>query len=145
MHEEELEDGLPAALEAFVRAYVPDRLQVDLAFHPGDEWGWEDIPSQVGAQAYLVMREALANAARHSGCERVRMRLEIRDRELVGTVKDDGMGFDPEVAGKAGPAGGVGLRSMRERAEMLGGSLRVASRPEGGTTVEVRLPLDGRG
>jgi PAS domain S-box-containing protein len=144
-HEEELEDGLPAALEAFVRAYVPDGLQVELAFHPGDEWGWEDIPSQVGAQAYLVMREALANAARHSGCERVRMRLEIRDRELVGTVKDDGMGFDPEVAGKAGPAGGVGLRSMRERAEMLGGSLRVASRPEGGTTVEVRLPLDGRG
>jgi signal transduction histidine kinase len=88
------------------------------------------------------MREALTNAVRHSGCEHVTMSLEIRDRELAGAVEDDGGGFDPEAAGKASLYRGVGLQSMRERAEILGGSLRVAPRPEGGTTVEVRVPLD---
>lgn len=143
MPEEELEDGLPAALEALVRTYVPDGLHVELAFTPGDEWGWEDIPAPVGAQAYLVMREALTNAVRHSGCEHVRMGLEFCGTELVGTVEDDGGGFDPEVAG-ASPSGGVGLRSIRERAGMLGGSLRVDSAPGAGTKVELKVPIGGR-
>jgi signal transduction histidine kinase len=59
-------------------------------------------------------------------------------------VEDDGEGFDPGAAGKAGPSRGVGLRSMAERAQMLGGKLVVASRTEGGTRVEVRVPLHGR-
>jgi signal transduction histidine kinase len=59
-------------------------------------------------------------------------------------VEDDGEGFDPDEVGKATPSWGVGLRSMRERAEMLGGELRVDSKPGGGTKVEVRVPLDGR-
>jgi len=144
MPEEELEDGLPAALEALVRTYVPDGLHVELAFTPGDDWGWEDIPAQVGAQAYLVMREALTNAVRHSGCEHVRMGLEICGAELVGAVEDDGEGFDPDVAGGTIPSGGVGLRSMRERAGMLGGSLRVDSAPGAGTKVELRVTIGGR-
>jgi signal transduction histidine kinase len=145
MRQEELEDGLPAALEALARSSVPDRVHVEVAFPSGAEGGWEDIPAPVALQVYLVMREALINAVRHSGCGHAMMRLEIRDRELAGAVEDDGEGFDPQAPGKAGPSGGVGLRSMRERAEMLGGTLRVAPRPEGGTTVEVRLPLDGQG
>ena len=145
MHQEELENGLPAALEALARSSVPDRVHVEVAFSSGAEGGWEDIPAPVALQVYLVMREALINAVRHSGCEHAMMRLEIRDRELAGAVEDDGEGFDPQAPGKAGLSGGVGLRSMRERAEMLGGTLRVAPRPEGGTTVEVRLPLDGQG
>jgi PAS domain S-box-containing protein len=142
MHREELENGLPAALEALARGSVPDRVRVEVAFLSGAEGGWENIPAPVGLQVYLVMREALTNAVRHSGCEHVMMSLEIRDRELAGAVEDDGGGFDPEAAGKASLSGRVGLRSMRERAEMLGGSLRVAPRPEGGTTVEVRVPLE---
>jgi PAS domain S-box-containing protein len=142
MHQDELENGLSAALEALAHTFVPDHVRVDIDFPSDDEKGWEDVSARVGAQAYLVMREALTNAVRHSKCEHVEMKLEIHDGELVGTVEDDGSGFDPDVAGKAGPSGGVGLRSMRERAEMLGGSLRIAPRPEGGTTVEVRVPLD---
>ena len=140
-HEEELEDGLPAALQALVSAYVPDGLRVELALPSCDEEGWEDVPARVGAQAYLVMREALTNAVRHSGCEHLSMRLEVRERELAGRVEDDGSGFDREAVGKASPLGGVGLRSMRERAEMLGGSLRVDSAPGAGTKVELRVPI----
>ena len=143
MQQEELENGLPAALEALAHSSVPDRVRVDFDFPSAAENWWEDIPAPVGVQVYLVMREALTNAVRHSGCEHVRMRLEIRERELAGAVEDDGGGFDPEAEGKARPSGGVGLPSMRERAEMLGGSLRVVPGPEGGTTVEVRVPLGG--
>jgi signal transduction histidine kinase len=51
---------------------------------------------------------------------------------------------DPEAVGKATPSWGVGLRSMRERADVLGGSLRVESNRGAGTRVELRVPLDGR-
>jgi signal transduction histidine kinase len=95
-------------------------------------------------QVYLVMREALTNAVRHSGCELVMMSLEIRDREIVGAVEDDGEGFDLEVAEGTSLSGGLGLRSMRERAGMLGGSLRVDSAPGAGTKVELRVPIGGR-
>ena len=64
------------------------------------------------------------------------------DRE--GLVKDDGEGFDARAVPEAPPSWGVGLRSMRERAEMLGGSLRVDSEPGTGTRVELRVPLNGR-
>jgi two-component system, NarL family, sensor kinase len=84
------------------------------------------------------------NAVKHSGCERITVRLEVEDGEVYGRVEDDGEGFDPEAVGKASPSWGVGLRSMRERAEMLGGELRVSSRPGAGTSVEVRAPLNRR-
>jgi signal transduction histidine kinase len=144
MHQEELENGLPAALKAFARSSVPDRVHVEVAFPSGAEAGWEGIPAPVEIQVYLVMREALTNAVRHSKCERVTMSLEIRDRELVGAIEDDGGGFDPETAGKASLSGGAGLRSMRERAQMLGGSLGVDSAPGAGTKVELRVPIGGR-
>ncbi len=102
------------------------------------------IPEPVRVQVYLAMREAIRNAARHSGCSRIGMTLEVSDGELYGRVEDDGEGFDPAAVGKATPSWGVGLQSMRERTEMLDGSLRVDSKPGAGTRVEMRVPLDGR-
>ncbi len=128
------------AFEKLAETSVPDGIDVDLAFS-GDE---SSVPEPAGVQVYLVMREALRNAIRHSGCTRIGIRLEIGDGEVFGCVEDDGNGFDPEAVGKISPSWGVGLRSMGERAEMLGGRLRVASRPGASTRVEVRVPLDGR-
>ena len=71
--------------------------------------------------------------------------MEVGNGQVFGRVEDDGSGFDPEAVGKASPSWGMGLRYMAERAEMLGGELRVASRPGAGTRMEVRIPLDGRG
>jgi signal transduction histidine kinase len=70
--------------------------------------------------------------------------LDVTDGELRGVVEDDGGGFDPEAVGRASPSWGVGLRSMRERAEMLGGNTRVESAPGTSTRVEVRVPLNVR-
>jgi signal transduction histidine kinase len=59
-------------------------------------------------------------------------------------VADDGVGFDPAVVARSwsGSGGGLGLVSMRERAEALGGRVRIASGPKGGTSVEVELPRE---
>lgn len=109
--------------------------------YSGDE---SAVPKPIDLQVYLATREAVWNAVRHSGCLRVGVTLEVRDGEVRGVVEDDGMGFDPEAVGKAAPSWGVGLRSMRERPEMLGGSFRVESEPGAGTRVEIRVPMNGR-
>ena len=98
----------------------------------------------MGVQVYLIMREAVRNAVKHSRCGRIGIGLEIGDGEVVGVVEDDGEGFDPEEAGEASPSWGVGLGSMRERAEMLGGTLSIESGPGSGTRAEVRVPLDAK-
>jgi PAS domain S-box-containing protein len=138
--EEELKDGLRAAFESLLVTSVPYGVSVDLSFF-GDE---SLVPNAVGVQVYLVIREAVRNAVRHSGCERIGIPLRVEEDEVVGVVEDNGEGFDPEAVGKISPSWGVGLRSMAERAEMLGGELRVSSTPGAGTRVEVRVPLDGR-
>jgi signal transduction histidine kinase len=85
---------------------------------------------------YLVFKEAVNNAARHSGCSTVAIVLRTSGSGLSLEVTDDGVGF--EVA--AGTDGN-GLGSMRTRAGRLGGSLDVRSAPGAGTTVCLRIPL----
>ena len=101
LQEEELKDGLPAAFETLAQTSVPDGVDVDLSFS-GDG---SAIPEPVGVQVYLVMREALMNAVRHSGCSRIGVALEVSDGEVCGLVEDDGRGFDPAAVGKATPLG----------------------------------------
>ena len=140
LQDEELEEGLEAAFGKLADSYVPDGTEMNVSFS-GEE---SAVPGPVGTQAYLAMREAVRNAVRHSGCSRIGLTLEVVDGELHGLVEDDGEGFDQEAVAKAKPSWGVGLRSMRERAEILGGSLRVNSEPGAGTRVELRVPLNGR-
>jgi signal transduction histidine kinase len=87
---------------------------------------------------YRVAQEALTNVARHSGAARVALQLTWTDGSLEMTVRDDGRGFVvEEVAGK-----GLGLASMRERMETLGGALAISSGVSG-TRLEARAPLAG--
>lgn len=81
-----------------------------------------------------IGREAVTNAIKHADPAAVEVVLEYAD-EWQLRVRDDGRGFD-----KAGACGGFGLESMRRHAQTLGGSLRVTSAVEAGTTVEVVLP-----
>jgi PAS domain S-box-containing protein len=135
---EETEEGIAEALRSLLDTSAPDGVVTRLYFS-GDE---SLIARDVGAQVYLVMREAIRNALKHSGCEEVWTNLEIQPDELIGTVTDDGHGFDPETT-PDGLREGIGLRSMRERAVMVGGWLDLVSRPGHGTTVEIRVPLNG--
>jgi signal transduction histidine kinase len=101
----------------------------------GDEtWA----PPAIRDESFLVLREAVRNALRHSRPGMVLISVDIAPHELRGAVEDDGSGFDPEEA-----SGGVGLASMRERAALMGGGVTVTSRLTGGTTVELVVPLPG--
>jgi signal transduction histidine kinase len=85
-----------------------------------------------------ILHEALTNAIRHGDAHRVLVRLTGDEQGAVLRIDDDGCGFD--VAATIGAAAGLGLTSMGERAELLGGSLNVSSTPGSGTIVEVVLP-----
>jgi signal transduction histidine kinase len=99
-----------------------------------------DDPLAAGTREHLsrIAREAIANAARHGQARNVLVSLRRAEFGLALRVVDDGCGIAPADGG-AVPEG-FGLRSMRERAGALGGSLTVRRVPEGGTELEVVLP-----
>ena len=89
---------------------------------------------------FRIMQESLTNVARHAQANRVEVRLESIANDAVLTVSDDGIGMDTAARPHARS---FGLRGIRERVMLLGGSLEVASRPGAGTTLVVRLPVGG--
>jgi signal transduction histidine kinase len=95
-------------------------------------------PSQLLEVASAVIREAVANAAKHSGADRVRVRVSAGPDALEALVEDHGRGFSPDEV--AAHDGHLGLAMMRRRVEEVGGELRVESSPADGTRVVARLP-----
>jgi len=93
--------------------------------------------SSQAAPVVQMAREALSNVARHARAMRCRLSLVREPRAVVLAVEDDGAGFDPEQP----RPDGQGLRHLRERAEALGGSLRLTSAPGAGTTLRIELPV----
>ncbi|MDX6555936.1 MAG: hypothetical protein QOD86_2131 [Miltoncostaeaceae bacterium] len=116
--------GLEAALASLAGT---NALRVDLETSIA-----ERPPPAIEAAAYFVVAEALANAARHSAAERVRVRVARVDDRLLIEVADDG-------CGGADPAG-EGLVGLRRRVEALDGRLSVGDGPDGGTIVRAELP-----
>ena len=90
-------------------------------------------------EVYRIGREALVNAFRHSQASRIEVQLEYTGKELRLLVQDNGGGIDPGVL-RSGREGHWGLSGMRERAEEIGGKLRVLSRAGAGTEVELIIP-----
>lgn len=97
-----------------------------------------DWPGEVASQCYLIFKEAVGNAIRHGKAKWIDVRFAQEDGCLAMTVKDDGQGFDSTAAD---PTGGLGLKSIRERALLLGGACRIQSVASQGTEIEVELPL----
>jgi two-component system, NarL family, sensor kinase len=122
--------GLAGALRTLAEGFATSDLDVAVEVR-GDLSG---LPAATEVAALRVATEALHNAARHAGAGRVRLGVERVDDALEVTVADDGRGL-PE-----GALPGVGLTSMRERTEELGGTWTVQAGPAG-TAVMARLPL----
>ena len=123
--------GLAEAMHAVADGFATAGLDVRVEVR-GDVSG---LPAAVEVAALRVATEALHNAARHSGARQVRLGVERVVDALEVTVADDGRGLP------AAPVPGVGLASMRERAEEIGGTCTVAAGPAGGTLVLARLPI----
>ena len=116
--------GIGAALDTLAdRSPLPTTVHVELPGRP---------PARVETAAYFVAAEALANAAKHSGADRVEISVGQRDGILAVEITDDG-------AGGADPAGG-GLSGLRRRVEALDGTLTVESPAGGPTTIRAELP-----
>jgi len=96
-----------------------------------------DVPLDDRVEALvLAAREAMANAARHSGADEVSTFVDVGDEEIAVYVRDRGSGFDPEAV----PHGAHGIaQSIRGRMERAGGTAQLVSSPQGGTEVELRL------
>ena len=129
--------GLQAALEwharDFTRRYeLPVNLQIE-----GD---LDDLPDTHRTAVYRILQEALTNCARHSGAERIRVKLRRTEEALEVSVVDDGLGFDVNKR-----RGGIGLHGIEERVRELGGESRIRSVRGAGTTIWFSLPLAGPG
>jgi signal transduction histidine kinase len=99
--------------------------------------GTPQLPPAAESETFRIAQEALQNALRHSGAERVQVGLEARDGGVALTVADDGVGFDATAPGLRSRR--LGLTSMEERARALGATLRIDSRPGEGTTITLEV------
>jgi signal transduction histidine kinase len=128
---------LAAALESGARMWTAGagvEVGVDVA------GARRDLPQELEQHLLRIAQEAVTNALKHSGARRIWIKLHMDARRLWLRIRDDGQGFEPEGA-FASVGGHFGLIGMRERAERVGGELRLASRPGEGTEVEVEVPL----
>jgi len=133
--------GLVPALRWYVQSHLQGaglEVEVDL---PDDN---RRLPSEVETALYRIAQESLGNVARHSQATRALLALEVQSGYAVLAVSDNGAGFDPDdvILDREGRYG-VGLLSIRERAELLGGTARITSAPGRGTQVHVVMPLHG--
>ncbi|MYS22733.1 MULTISPECIES: GAF domain-containing sensor histidine kinase [unclassified Streptomyces] len=128
------EDGLIATLRTETR--VLDRVHsAGVTFHAA---GVRALPAAQEEALLRVAQEAMHNALRHARAGAVAVLLEGRGKGARLTIRDDGRGFDPSAVRRAGRH--LGLVSMRDRADGVGGRLTVQSEPGRGTVIEMEVP-----
>ncbi len=127
-------ESLTSALSRLARA-MTSQTGIQIALHPTGHK--VRLRPDLEFAAYRIVAEALNNVQRHAGARRVEVGIEVDGAELVLRVRDDGKGFDT-----AARSTGLGILGMRERAEALGGTLRVESEHDAGSTVTAVIPIE---
>jgi len=125
--------GLVAALERLTDNF---RQQTGLALDFIAGLGEEQLSGETATALYRIVQEALTNVVKHAHAGGVSILVTRKNGYVAVVIEDDGVGFDPTQA-----ADGFGIQGMRERVELLGGSLRVESGQTSGTTIAVEVPL----
>jgi signal transduction histidine kinase len=126
--------GLEAALQWQGREFsrhtgVPAIVQVD--------GSCDQLTDAQQTCIYRVVQEALTNCARHAKAKSVLVSLHTKPEDVVVLIQDDGIGFN----GKASLRGGLGLLGIRQRVDAMDGSLFNTTRPNGGKTLQVQIPV----
>lgn len=138
LRDESVIRSLPAAAGAAVERWREEHGDATLVHCDIDERA--DLPLRARYEAIAILGEALANIARHAEATRVHIGLAVDAETVVLTIRDDGRGFEPVALRDLARDGHYGLVGLHERAENVGGCVRLASRPGEGTTVTVRIP-----
>jgi two-component system NarL family sensor kinase len=143
---------LAEALAGLGRAFTSETgIQVHVQAPSPGPADHPDLPLRVEAELYRIAQEALANVRQHARASTVRVVLRSTPQGVLLSIRDDGVGLEttargqPPAASDGAMGSHHGLVGMRERARLLGGRLRVTSRPGHGTTVSVRVPRHGEG
>jgi signal transduction histidine kinase len=129
-----LEDALKTECERFARLE-----SIAVALEPGEELG--DVSKETALCLFRVAQESLRNVARHARAKSVSVACEPSGHGVRMTLRDDGVGFEPE---RGRPRPSLGLASMRERLQLIGGKLDVHSAPGTGTTITAWAPREAR-
>jgi PAS domain S-box-containing protein len=128
--------GLADAAGALCREFST-RQHLKIDFH-SDNIPTE-LPKDTALVLFRVLQESLQNAAKHSGAARVQVSLSGRSHAIQLTVRDDGIGFNPE---QALTGAGLGLTSMKERLKLVNGHVAIDSEPGRGTVIHARVPIN---
>jgi len=129
--------GFPRAMSSWCKEFG-ERQKVEIEFKNGDV---PKLPQEISLCLLRVLQEAVHNAAKHGGGGRIAVQLEEKSGEIHLLVSDAGRGFD---IGAAMQGRGLGLTSMQERVRLIGGTIVIESKPMGGTTIHVRVPLESK-
>lgn len=133
--------GLPAALERYLASYrTTFNLNTDLQVAGFSANG--RLAPEIELALYRIVQEALTNVAKHADARNVSVVVERKAHSVIAIIEDDGKGFDVHAVMDAGRESHLGLYGMRERAELLGGRLRIESTLGKGTSVFVEVPTN---
>jgi len=97
----------------------------------------ERIDSKMEVALFRLIQESVQNALKHAQAKEIQVKLEINKKNIIAVIKDDGIGFDPMLKKE----GSFGIRGMKERVELLDGSILIHSSKGVGTKVIITIPL----
>jgi signal transduction histidine kinase len=127
--------GLMEAVKEFIghlNGTAPVRIQLHC-------WKEIVIPKEKEIHVFRMVQEIIHNTIKHSGARHLHIGISHESNRLLVMTKDDGQGFDPEKVRET--SGGLGLRSLESRAEILRGTLSIESKPQEGTRYYIEIPL----
>jgi signal transduction histidine kinase len=133
-----------AGLESTLDWYIPTvERQSGIDLHYEKSGQPYAVDTSAGVHIYRILQEALNNLARHAEVSEAWIRLKFLPRSLHLEVEDHGKGFpEAAIASNGQLRRGIGLVAMRERAELIGGSLNISRPPQGGTLVQLKIPQE---
>ena len=131
--------GLIPALESYARRLrESEGLNVVL----NAQGGFQRLSHNAEVAIFSVVQEAITNAKKHARASRIDIDVAPQDDRLVVVIRDNGTGFDvKEVSGRYDERGSLGMLNMKERAQLVEGSLTITSQPDRGTSVTLQLPF----
>jgi signal transduction histidine kinase len=125
--------GLEGALQIYLTGYEK---RTGIAVKQTKEGQTQALDEDAGIHVYRILQESLTNVARHSGSPSVDVRLRYQPSTLVVEIEDYGVGFSQKSGSR-----GMGMTSMRERAELIGGTIEFLKKEGAGALVRFSVPL----